>query len=1108
MKQFSLFLLLSITTLVYGQNCNNCSKTYNNFVGDIHVKNNESVCITGTFTGEIDFTGGELNICGNAVIKKLNFKQPPHLFQINPGAIVKIELVDNNKEGTINNLCDSLVIVSGNFNQAFTLVNKGKVYIQSGNFNKPLIIENSGSMVINTSLGLPSQSKLINFKKFTINGNLTLNTGVVFENNCLFIINGDLTNNGCNMTLNEALLKVNNALFNKGKLELKNASKFTANNLTMNDVADGVGARSTIECAQKPILNPSPSITGQISLCIKAANSDPFTGKIVAPASLDCSNEIGTSSCSLEDSVKPFVYFKMVPQTSSDWQNNATWEVWRNNQWIAPPSGTYPQKGSTVYIPSGKTMTLTVFVEIKALYLGDNVGSGSSLIINSTGMYITDSLKQNAQSWIDIGNGAFSITGRVVGDLRLKGSRNALLSLNVSSPVNNLVMDQSDKGYSNALSYFAYQIPNGTINLLDTLLIITKLDPFGGILNTTGKLVLVSTKLKTATVGPGTGNYINGQVKVQRYIPEVARRFRFVSTTVSNTTLKDWQEEIFLTGNNAAGNATGQQIGTLNSAGFDASQNFAPSIYFYDETKPGNQNTGWIPVTNETNTLASIPLPVGRGYRMFIRGDRSDTNRLNDQNPVQNEVTLDLKGNLITGDVNIPITYTSNSGVSNDGWNLVGNPYASGYDWQKFYNEGNLGNKFEPSIWVYDSRQNAYISYNAASQAGTFSKGIIPSGQSFWVKTKGANPTLTLKEKYKVASPENNQLRSISNPNPSFDEVSMTIVQDSINSDEMIVKYINGALVGLDTFDIIKFWSDQVGIAPYSASENVYFELSCRPINYEKADFVPIYFFVKKSGNYTLKLKMSAGKIYQGPKAYLLDAFTNSYIDIQSTPEYSFSVDMNNPATDVDRFYLVYFPSTPTPSMVNYFFAEREDSAKVLLSWGSLSEPLPTFYSIERGYNSQNFEPIGDATGTGGLFIPSDYEFYDSTAIPRTDLYYRISSQDSVNTQPTYSAIMWLPYLTSSLAKFANLTDQLSIYPVPTTGQITIAFKDKAFHGELKVTLVDLTGKEVLTTSLNEPNPGSGDLTLDLGATKDGLYFLTVQDLRGRLARFKVLKTN
>jgi hypothetical protein len=158
---------------------------------------------------------------------------------------------------------------------------------------------------------------------------------------------------------------------------------------------------------------------------------------------------------------------------------------------------------------------------------------------------------------------------------------------------------------------------------------------------------------------------------------------------------------------------------------------------------------------------------------------------------------MDVNGALIKGNFTVPITWTNNvPGSIQDGWNLIGNPYACSYSWKNSYQDASTFSKLDPTIWLFNAKTNSYVSYNTLSQAGTLTNGIIPSGQSFWVRGNAANPTVTFKEDFKIVDQGINYL-STKNDNAA-NEISVVFVKDSVNSDQVSIKYLNGSTKNYD----------------------------------------------------------------------------------------------------------------------------------------------------------------------------------------------------------------------------------------------------------------------------------------------------------------------
>jgi hypothetical protein len=1087
MKQLLLVLLgLCLATGAFAQNCTDCQTTYNNYTGNVMVRNNETVCITGTFTGSIDLTGGKLSICATtAVINTINYKQPSSV-TIGTSGKVTIQKITSNKAVNIINYCRDFTIVEGSFTEPFKLVNFGVARLNGGAFNGTMELVNNDTMFINTNLTLNKACTFTNNRYFELNGNFNPNNAnVIFNNACQLKINGDMTLNGQTLDVKGGYVRVNNLNMNSGAIVLNEATVFYVNQLNVGGYVEGKGTRSTLVCERNPNLNKPNALRGNLSVCVKTGNFNPNPGTIQTPATIDCENAIGGSDCNPE----PFGYplFRLVPTIATEWKNSANWEMFTSAGWKPAAIGKYPTAGSAVIIGNGKKMTIEANVRMSKLVLGET--EAAQLVIPTGQNYtiqVDDSVLCALGSEVALNaNGKLITKGKLLSTIQLYGGTNA--SLSVSGQVLNnsgIRMSQTQPKESNVLDELIYSIgDNGIITLLDTLRIKGVLNPINGALQTNNKLILQSSKFVTASVLSGKNNYIQGSATIENYIPEVARRYRFVTSPVSNGTLLDWQQEVYITGNNSAGNATGNTIGEFNSAGFDATANNNPSMYSYNELIPGNLNDGWDAVTNETNTLQSVTLPVGKGYRLFIRGDRSDLGRLDGTNTTQNEVTLSITGTPNMGDVSVPINYTESGNLSNDGWNLIGNPYPAAFDWKAFYDNKQVPLGLEPIIWTYDPNVNSYISYNALTGAGTLQDGLVPSGVAFWVKAKAASEPLLFKETYKTINPTTRLVRSA---DIRTDEISINLVKDSINADDVIVKYMFGASRGRDSFDILKFWGSDFGIAVFNGEDNSYQELSARPVIFGGNDQIQLYQF-GPSGDYTLQISIGRSFYYSNAQVFLLDSYLDEYIEIKGATNYQYTIDQNIAgSSNPQRFLLVFLPTKAPDANVNYVFAEKVDTNKVALTWGSLSEPLPTAYTVERGFGPDQFAFLAQVTGTGGIQTTADYQIIDSTFEGAKTLYYRIGYNDSLNSVTRYTPVIILDAATGIQQQVVTLPKPL-LYPNPSIDILQIACEN--YIGQpMLVNIRDITGKLLLaqSTIANKSN------TITIDQLPQGVYWVSV----------------
>lgn len=236
----------------------------------------------------------------------------------------------------------------------------------------------------------------------------------------------------------------------------------------------------------------------------------------------------------------------------------------------------------------------------------------------------------------------------------------------------------------------------------------------------TGLLTLVSSSdTQSASIGEiQSGANFNGSIVVQRFMGAEGPVNRYVGSPVSGALLSDLISNYAIVNNRAQ---------------------------TYNEPAPGKINNGYVNVS-PNSTLVS-----GKGY--LVKPTAAFAN---------SDITWDVTGPLTIGssqkDVNLNPTFTNN-GFSDDGWNLVGNPYPSAIIW-----DGNLANwdiqDLEPVVYVPDIANPSYfMSFDYSTGLGvpglgTLAGGVIALGQAFWVKAQGPalNPTLIVHESAKTSA--------------------------------------------------------------------------------------------------------------------------------------------------------------------------------------------------------------------------------------------------------------------------------------------------------------------------------------------------------------------
>lgn len=418
------------------------------------------------------------------------------------------------------------------------------------------------------------------------------------------------------------------------------------------------------------------------------------------------------------------VYFN--PSTSTTWTGtvNSNWDEAGN--W----SSCVPNAGLEVTIAAGtpNAPVLNVDAEVNSLTIND----GATLSLSDKTLTINGGFTGSALS---------TLTGSDAASLVL----NSTTSLISSAPIRlkNLVINGGTTTLSSAveISGGTATVDPGEVSVLS-----------GALLESNGFLTIKSNSFGTGRVAQGddAGNYITGDVTVERFIPNNGfRSWRFLSvpTTGTQTIRQAWQEgaanpsplQNNLPGYGTTITGTGS-LATAQAAGFDG---VVPNASFLTWG-----TNAWV---NSTGTNG--PIATTKGYMLFLRGDRAQV--INGAVTATSSTTLRTTGGLYQGTQALP-AFAPNS------FNAVGNLYASAIDFTQLQRTGGTQNLF----YIWDSKKQsgtslgAYQTFSATNgfaclvSGGSYVFGQpntkIESGQAFFVSATTAG-TLTLTEASKVA---------------------------------------------------------------------------------------------------------------------------------------------------------------------------------------------------------------------------------------------------------------------------------------------------------------------------------------------------------------------
>ncbi len=381
---------------------------------------------------------------------------------------------------------------------------------------------------------------------------------------------------------------------------------------------------------------------------------------------------------------------------------------------------------------------------------------------------------------------------------------------------------------------------------------------------------------------PSGAAFVNASnFKVERYIPSGRRTLRYLASPVSGATVADWANGMYITGNKASY----PDNVTLNST--------LSTVTDYNESLNGLSSQKF----TEVYGLGTALVP-GKGYRAFVRGGKDIDLNNPLVAPFATATTLSVKGTPNVGDITRNLTFTNHSKASDDGWNLLGNPYASAIDWTLMMPDMvNVPNSFS----IFDPRlgtNGAYYSYaGGVSTPLRTNPTIISSSQSFFVKMVLAG-SITFKESHKSSLAHTGNFRI------SEENLLRVTIFDTASFDEAVLQLSDVVSSGFDKeYDAYKM--KNTGLNIYTQSSNGD-NLAINRYPIQKQLNIPLGVSNNRIGDH--KLKFTDNGSFADQKLYLQDTYLRKYMEISEGAEYPFTIsaDVNSTGT---RFVITNVPS-------------------------------------------------------------------------------------------------------------------------------------------------------------------------------------------------------
>jgi hypothetical protein len=403
-------------------------------------------------------------------------------------------------------------------------------------------------------------------------------------------------------------------------------------------------------------------------------------------------------------------------------------------------------------------------------------------------------------------------------------------------------------------------------------------------------------KNNNAVLGQIKNGTVNGEVIVERYIPTLTtgRSFRFLTSPVNSTgsIFDNWQEKGRIVIDQYGTHITGDSAG---NNGFDATPSGNPSMFTFDNSFSGNQDSAWQEIPN-TDVRQ---LNAGEPFVLFVRGDRKyDLSTLPSPAP-NNDVVLRSKGSLVDFS-STPSTVLSSEA---DYFSLVANPYQAKIDFTQLNFNGDVNPN---NLYVFKpSPAPNYGSYETIDISSPASDKIIQPGQSFFVVNQASGGSSSL-EYPQVAVNTNGNITDVFNEQYYHIADIGLYNSDNIRIDVLKLRFSENGNNDYEAFDAPKL---------FNQGENIYTYINNLPLSVENRnipdDNEELEFYINNYQFENYEFRVGLDNWNEDLDIYVVDNYLATETIITPNVNYQFSVDTTIPQSmATDRFSLKFSNST------------------------------------------------------------------------------------------------------------------------------------------------------------------------------------------------------
>jgi len=581
--------------------------------------------------------------------------------------------------------------------------------------------------------------------------------------------------------------------------------------------------------------------------------------------------------------------------------------------------------------------------------------------------------------------------------------------------------------------------------------------------------------------------------------------------------------------------------------GADTSGRNTVNLFYYNESgsvngSTNNARSGWTAVGDMTNSISRT-----RGLLLYPYVD--DNNDGTESSEEQFPKRIDVVGGANftpTTTISLSATDQGNNGISgdsDDGWNLISNPYLNTIDWTG----SKSGNGVDSTnccgvIYTYDASNDSYISHNGTvtSTGNAFADyGYVAPHQSFFVKatsTSSSEVTIDITED-QVADSSGADDPFIPKSSSQREDrlVSLQLQLSSLTADAH-ASFQSGGERGFDRRDAYQLnppLSDGGFLELYSVlRDGTGLAISNLPRDLDDDTSVPFAAISRGcagtqpfGGTATMRWPELRNLPYDW-NLTLEDTKTDTKVNLQKDSTYTFTLESSTPESECasksfsepsseqrpplpspevathpsvkagtakdskaprTRFNLHIKPNAVPPAEVNDLNTRIEDQ-DAILEWTTPRETNNAGFQVQR-------KADGSYSDVGGAFVESKAD--GNTSTQKHSYQYRVEDLDAGS--HTYRLKM---VDTDGEASFTDPIDvevgvsgkyDFTTYPNPVRERATVKF---ALEKEEEVSLVlyNTLGQRVRTVYRDTPPAGeTEDIRLDTDGLSSGLYILRLK---------------